>query len=300
MGYPFIQARHFTPTGGRQIDWVVIHTMEAPETVGRARQVAEWFAGADAPRASAHYCVDDRETIQCVHDRDVAWHAPGANRTGIGIEHAGYARQTTADWDDAYSRAVLTRSALLTAELCAAYKIPVEFVTAVGLRQGDRGITTHAEVTLAFGGGDHWDPGPGFPMQAYISRVRTGKPDPIDWDAIVRWVEAIRLQEDRDMAEPGIYVDSVFHPSGDGRGYHLDRWGGVHAFGGARKIGGNPGYWAGLDVARTLHVTSWDTPAGYVVDLRGGVHPFGGARKPADAPYWEHEPLRRFPLGQTA
>lgn len=299
MGYPFIQARNFTPTSGRQIDLVVLHTMEAPETAGRARQVAEWFAGPDAPRASAHYCVDNAETIGCVHDRDVAWGAPHANHNGLHIEHSGYARQTTVDWDDVYSRAVLTRSALLTAALCAAYHIPVEFVTAVGLRSGDRGITTHAEVTLAFGGGDHWDPGPGFPTGQYLTRVRSGRPDPIDWDAVAAWAAAVELQEDRDMAEPGIAVDVAMHPSGDGRGYVLDRWGGIHSVGGAPKATGGP-YWKGLDVARRIVITDWDRPSGYVLDLRGAVHPFGGAVKPTSGPYWKGEPLRRFPLGQQA
>ena len=31
------------------------------------------------------------------------FHAPGANHNGIGLEHAGYARQSAEDWADAFS-----------------------------------------------------------------------------------------------------------------------------------------------------------------------------------------------------
>src|SRR5205809_2755015 len=115
MNYPFIQARNFTATSGRSVDVLVIHTMEAPETANTAENVAKWFAGSTAPQASAHYCIDANSIVQCVQDDDVAWHAPGANSDGIGFEHAGFASQGRSDWNDAYSSAMLERSAGLVA-----------------------------------------------------------------------------------------------------------------------------------------------------------------------------------------
>lgn len=172
MDYPFIQARHFTAASGRQIDVVVIHDMEAPETAGRARGVAQWFAGPSAPRASAHVCVDDAETIRCVRDVDVAWHAPGANHNGLGLEIAGYARQTAAEWADRYSTAANRRAAQVVSEWCARFGIPARFVDVAGLRRGDRGVTTHAAVSAAFRRSDHWDPGPNYPMARLLEQVR--------------------------------------------------------------------------------------------------------------------------------
>jgi hypothetical protein len=71
------------------------------------------------------------------------------------------------------SQTTLQMSARLVRDLCDKYKIPMEFVDAPGLVALKRGITTHAEVTKAFKGGDHWDPGPGFPVDAYMDFIKT-------------------------------------------------------------------------------------------------------------------------------
>lgn len=169
----FIGARNFTKLDKpRKIDLIVIHSMEAQEASTTAVRVATWFASKDAPKASAHYCVDNENIVQCVADGDVAWHAPGANNNGIGLEHAGFARQTIDEWNDDFSRSMLELSAQLSADLCTKYGIPPLSLDANALRAGKRGITTHKAVTDAFNGGKgHWDPGPGFPMANYCTRV---------------------------------------------------------------------------------------------------------------------------------
>lgn len=168
---PFIEAAHFTPANRTRVDWIVLHSMESSEKPGTARHVAEWFAGPDAPQASAHYCIDAGEVIQCVRDRDVAWHAPGANARGIGIEHAGRAAQTVVEWQDAFSMATLHRSVELCAALCRTWGIPARWVSAGGLLGDTRGITTHAEVSRAWRKSTHQDPGIIFPVQWYVERV---------------------------------------------------------------------------------------------------------------------------------
>jgi len=175
---PFKQARNYTKAnrGPGDVDWVVIHTMEAAEHPGTAENVASWFAGSQAPRASAHYNVDGDSIVQSVHEKDVAWHAPGANGRGIGIEHAGYARQTAEDWQDAYSQAMLGLSAKLVAGICQRWNIPVEFVDAAGLKAGKRGLTYHREVSKAWKKSDHWDPGGNFPIDQYLDLVRSHLP----------------------------------------------------------------------------------------------------------------------------
>ena len=42
---------------------------------------------------------------------------------------------------------------------------------AAGLRAGARGITGHADVSVAFRKSDHWDPGPAFPWAAFLRQV---------------------------------------------------------------------------------------------------------------------------------
>jgi N-acetyl-anhydromuramyl-L-alanine amidase AmpD len=171
VAYPFVESPHVTKTGGRQIDLIVIHTMEMDEKGETAEHCAQWFRN-PAAKVSAHYCVDADSIVQCVRDQDVGWHAPGANHDGIGIEHAGRAKQTGRDWSDAYSVAMLDRSAALVADLCRKYKIPITWLYAADLRAGKRGITTHDAVSKAFKRGSHWDPGTGFPVERYLALVR--------------------------------------------------------------------------------------------------------------------------------
>lgn len=170
---PFVEAANFTPAARKVIDLVVIHSMENQEKPGTARAVAEWFADPSrSPRASAHYLCDEREVIQCVRDADVAWGAPGANRTGLHIEHAGQASQSANEWGDEYSMSMLHLSVQLCATLCRAWAIPAVFLPAEPLAyKGSRGLTTHAEVSKAFRLSSHTDPGPNWPMAWYVGRV---------------------------------------------------------------------------------------------------------------------------------
>lgn len=171
---PFVQARNYHVGRARPIRCVVLHTMEAAEKPTTAENVAKWFASAAAPMASAHYCIDADSIVQGVREEDTAFAAPGLNADGIQLEHAGYAAQTAADWSDDYSRRMLARSAKLVAGICARHGIPIAFVDAAGLLRGERGITTHAEVTKAYRQSTHTDPGKAFPMTAYLAAVLAG------------------------------------------------------------------------------------------------------------------------------
>ena len=171
MAYPFVPSPHVTRTGGRRIDLIVLHTMEADEREDAALLCAHWFQDPRS-RLSAHYCVDAATIVQCVPDEDVAWHAPGANHDGLGIELAGRARQSRRAWADAYSGAVLALGATLTADLSRRYSIPPVWLWPSDLRAGRRGIAPHVAVSEAFGRTDHTDPGAGFPAERYIALVR--------------------------------------------------------------------------------------------------------------------------------
>ena len=166
----YLQARYFTPTAGRAIDVIVIHDLEYPEKPEGAEWAAGYFA-AGHRKVSAHYTIDADSIVQSVPDEHVAYHAPGANHNGIGVEHAGYAAQSREEWLDAYSRAELARSARLVARLCRTYGIPITWLSREALRGSERGITGHAEVSLAFGKSTHYDPGPGFPKGEYLKLV---------------------------------------------------------------------------------------------------------------------------------
>lgn len=150
---------------------VALHCMEAAEASTTAEGCAGWFAGlrGPAPKTSAHYCLDDDSIIRCVPEDRIAWHAPGVNTRAIGIELAGYARQTRDEWFDDFSLRMLLLAAALTADICRRRAIPILFLDPVSVKNGLAGITTHANVTKAYPEkGSHTDPGPSFPIADFL------------------------------------------------------------------------------------------------------------------------------------
>jgi N-acetyl-anhydromuramyl-L-alanine amidase AmpD len=172
----FMQAKNYTPKPeGREIKWLVVHTAEMDESPTGAEALGAWASSSRAPRASWHYAVDSNSIVQCVLDRDVAWHVPGANNAGIGVELVGRARQSASDWQDDFSVDQLALAARLFGWLAKKHDIALQFVDAEGLRQGVSGVTTHNEASLAFKKSDHWDPGPNFPMEKFLQDARRAR-----------------------------------------------------------------------------------------------------------------------------
>ena len=193
MTIPFLQAKFFKLGKRIAIDLIVIHDMEYPERVVSAQWCAQFFTNPMTKNkagetvqviASCHYAIDSDSIEQCVLDKDIAYHAGPVNDYSIGIEHAGYANQTPAEWADGYSTAMLERSAAFVAGLCRKYSIPVRRLSAEDLKSRDsRGICGHVDVTNGLQGGvGHQDPGKHFPWDWYLARVRAYLDDP---DAVV-------------------------------------------------------------------------------------------------------------------
>jgi len=174
MKIPFIKSKNFTKgRSGKKVRLIVIHTMETPETPNRAKQVTQWFAGATAPDASAHYMIDNKYIYNGVEDVDTAWACghSDTNKSSISIELAGKASQTKTQWADGYSEDMLTICSQLVAGLCNKYKIPVKHLSPNQVARGS-GIIGHADVTKAFKvQGGHSDPGNNFPWADFIKMV---------------------------------------------------------------------------------------------------------------------------------
>lgn len=172
-GVAFRQARNYTRAERKRGDvlWIVVHSAETSELKNAAENLAWWAAGPQAPRASWHFAVDSNSVTQSVLEKDVAWHAPGANARGIGIEHAGRAKQTAEDWDDFFSTAMLIRSAELVVGICQRWGIPVQRLTVQDLKHGVPGICGHVDVSHAFGKSTHTDPGRFFLWDRFLDEI---------------------------------------------------------------------------------------------------------------------------------
>lgn len=157
-------------SGPRKASWIhhiVLHSTEG----GSAESVATYFSR-PTTQASTQLVVDDHGCYRCVPDLTIPWGAPGANRSGLHIEHCGYARWTRADW--LTHLPMLKLSAEHAAEWCWKYRIPRRVIGPQRLKWGVAGFVTHKTCTLAFGtAGGHTDPGAGFPLDTYMTLVRT-------------------------------------------------------------------------------------------------------------------------------
>lgn len=185
----FIKAAHHSSGSNLPPTRVVIHAT-CPElgfpkasAKGRAVSTARYFQSADSG-GSAHYVVDIAETVQCLAENVIAWHAP-PNGHSLGIEicaDGGSAssfknpsvRYRRDQWLDPEVWPAVARAAALTRELCQKYHIPMVRLSAADLRAGKRGICGHVDVSNAWHQSDHDDPGPDFPWDRFMAAVTDG------------------------------------------------------------------------------------------------------------------------------
>jgi len=220
----FVQAKGYTP--GRPDGpplWIVVHDMEASETATRAENTAAYFANpGDGRRVSSHYCADNNSVVQCVRTGDSAWtvgNRPGNNR-GLNWELAGFASQSRAQWLDPFGRAMFAEIKPILVADAAKYGIPLVRRTVAELKAWRKGITSHNDLRLAFGGTTHTDPGGNFPWDVFLQTMNDdGGGDDMaalrdDWDF---WVLEYRVRAMVWMEDPVVVPP---HPqSGHPNGY---------------------------------------------------------------------------------
>lgn len=157
----------------REVRLIVLHSAECGESSGAAEALAQWAQGSGHPKgASWHFAVDSNSITQSVEIDDIAWHAGAVNGFSVGVEQAGRAAQTAAQWADDFSKAMLERTSQLLAVLTGMYDIPLDHVLDPS-RPDVRGVCTHADVSKGYHvKGGHWDPGPNYPLDAVLEKAR--------------------------------------------------------------------------------------------------------------------------------
>jgi len=168
----FVQAKEWRWADRKTVDWIVIHSAEVWEKPSSAEAVAAYFRNPHPP-ASAHFTVDCDSIVQSVKTEHMAAHAGPANRRSIGIEQAGYAKQTREEWLDDYGQRMLRLVARLVAREAKTWSIPLVKLTPTEMIAGARGLCGHVDVNAAFpGSSKHYDPGPHYP-----------------WDVLLQWAK---------------------------------------------------------------------------------------------------------------
>jgi N-acetyl-anhydromuramyl-L-alanine amidase AmpD len=157
---------------GREVRFIVLHSAECDESATAAEALGSWSHGESHPKASWHLSVDCDSITQSVPFDDIAWHAGTVNGFTIGIEQAGRANQTAAQWNDNYSASVLANVARLIAVIAGQYDIPIEHCVDLN-NASAKGICTHNDITKAFAvKGGHTDPGPNYPLEKVLAMAR--------------------------------------------------------------------------------------------------------------------------------
>lgn len=170
----YIPARHQRARTRPAVS-ICIHTIENAETPTGAENCARYFANLPPkPEKGAHFCIDNDSIVMSVDPRkNTTPHCYGPSAWSVGLEHAGRAAQTAADWHDDYSQDELDLSARLSATLCKLFGIPVVKLKPAQVAAGERGFFGHFDATLAVNkSGGHTDPGVGFPWGEYLNMVR--------------------------------------------------------------------------------------------------------------------------------
>lgn len=144
-------------------DFVVIHTQEGD---GTAVSLANYLNSNDV---SYNLVVDGTDTVEVVPVGEGPWAAAQANDIGVHICFAG----SRAAWsrEQWLARgAALDRAAKAAAAACQQYGIPVTKILNGSGWNGTRGLAAHGDFGVR--GGGHTDPGPNFPWDDFVARVK--------------------------------------------------------------------------------------------------------------------------------
>lgn len=77
------QSLNFTPGRSKRLEYILIHWWGS---FGQSHDGVVSYLCRAAGNTSAHYVVSAGRVTQIVSDNDTAWHCPGANANGIGLE----------------------------------------------------------------------------------------------------------------------------------------------------------------------------------------------------------------------
>lgn len=152
---------------------ICIHTTENP--IGTpAENVANYQINTET--GSYHVLVDNttNDNINSIRENTddwMTWSAgPKGNQIALHISFVAYSRCTREEWLAADR--MLNEGADAVAYWVKRYGFPVVKINGADLLAGRRGVFGHADVSAAWREVDHTDPGPNFPWDVFLAKVR--------------------------------------------------------------------------------------------------------------------------------
>lgn len=215
--------RWYTATRTRK-KYIMIHA-----TANDASAEAEAsYAKRRPDRVSSHYYVDDDSIVQSLDTDYRAWHAGNREGNDRAIAYELTARNMNvgrAWWVDLDNIEWPLMVAAIARD-CREHGIAPRNLTVAELREGRlTGFCMHFEGNEAWGGSDHTDPGPNFPMNHLVNQVQRALEEDVMTKEEVEEAVIAALQRQRKL------------PDGRTRAIGwLIEWGYVHAAGARRLL----------------------------------------------------------------
>lgn len=164
-------ARSYRRTSGSPITsrkrYITIHnTSNDASAEGEAS-----YAKVRTDGTSSHYYVDNNSIVQSLNTDWCAGHVGSleGNTYGISYEITGVNGWSRTTWLSNVAWELLARQVAID---CKQFGILPRLLTIAEMRGGTaKGFITHDMARQAWGGTDHTDPGPGFPMDHLLGRV---------------------------------------------------------------------------------------------------------------------------------
>lgn len=216
----------------------VLHDAETPLEAGYARAIANMFATTTTQK-SATYMVDPVDTFQLLDESLIAWHVGNANPRSIGVEQAGYAAFSLAQWSTPAAFQQEARVAQLMREIQGRHGIGLYWMSDQQLRDAHAGRivggwATHDQCTRVIGGSTHTDPAPNYPLARLMAAANNNSEEftVAQYDDIMAAIKQVRdesWQQHKDMANyNGTLAASILKlltgPHTDGKDRLGDIW----------------------------------------------------------------------------
>lgn len=226
----------------------VIHSAETPLRAGYAYSIAaNWFA--TKATTSATVMIDPAETVRLLPDDVVAYHVgPKGNGFTVGVEQAGYAHLTAAEWQTPAGLEQMRRVAEYMVDCHRRWGLPLKWASDAEIRAAAaggprRGWTTHEGIRRVLGGTTHTDPGANYPaarlMNTAVSIANGTDPSGDDMPLTAADLTAIDKLLTRKLGSKGLVSadgsDRLEAIAGQSRTLHADLAGRIAGV--ARAVG---------------------------------------------------------------